>query len=276
MKWEKTLKILISHCQNLKELKDSKGDTLLHKAVSLGNHQFARILINAGIDLATENRSQATPMDQAVKNGKFAIVEEFIYQYEGSKYSRLLDNAIEAGQQKIVDFLVSMGTNKYESVDEFGMTSMHNAVQEGRLEMVKVLLENGSKPNAQNNFLLSPLHMAVTEYANITKSARNGSNSNNLWENAAKYAEIVKLISFSCDNHDCQNFDGNTALHIAAKEGLIEIVEILMPFYSDLLIENKKGKTPVEIAYDKNEAVGDLLMKEIERRYELKSNFITI
>ena len=78
MKWENSLKILISYCQNLKALKDSHGDTLLHKAVSLGNTQFARILMNAGIDLATENRSQATPMDQAVRNGNFAVIEEMI------------------------------------------------------------------------------------------------------------------------------------------------------------------------------------------------------
>ena len=57
----------------------------------------------------------------------------------------------------------------------------------------------------------------------------------------------------------------------------IQYVFLVLEFkYTDLLIENKKGKTAVEVAYDNNEAVGDLLMKEIERRYELKSNFITI
>ena len=108
MKWDKTLKILILHCPNLNALKDSQGDTLLHKAVSLGNTPFARILMNAGIDLSTENRFKATPMDQAVKSGKFTVVKELIYDYEGSRYSQLLDYAIEAGQKKIVDFLLSI------------------------------------------------------------------------------------------------------------------------------------------------------------------------
>ena len=274
---EKTLKILISYCQNLKALTDNHGLTLIHKAAILGNCQFVKILMEAGLSLNAETKWGATPMDLAVTSGQFAIVGVFISHYETSRYNQLLDNAIRANQKKIVDFLVSRVPDQQPPVNHFGNTSMHYAVRDGKLEMVKSLLSCGwGKSNLQNQFLLSPLHIAVGEYANIMKNARKASNSNNLCEDARKYAEIIKLISFSCNNHHCQDFDGNTALHIAVREGLIEIVEILMPFYSDLLVENKKGKTAVEVAYDKNEAIGDLLMKEIERRYELKSNFITI
>ena len=155
-----------------------------------------------------------------------------------------------------------------DSVDSFGNNSMHDAVQKGQIEMVKGLLERLSKPNAQNQFLLSPLHIAVNKYAKITKLERNGTKSKT--ENAGTYTEIVKLISFSCDNHDCQDFDGNTTLHIAAREGLIEIVEILMPFYENLLIENVREETPLTLAYGRDDSIGDsirdLLMKEIESR----------
>ena len=151
-----------------------------------------------------------------------------------------------------------------DSVDSFGNNSMHDAVQKGQLKMVKGLLERLSKPNAQNQFLLSPLHMAVSEYAKVTKNVEKATKS--IGMKAGRYAEIVKVISFSCNNHDCQDFNGNTALHIAAQEGLIEIVEILMPFYGNLFIENKMGETPLALAYGKDDGVGDLLMKEVDKR----------
>ena len=59
---------------------------------------------------------------------------------------------------------------------------------------------------------------------------------------------------------------GATALHIAAREGLIEIVKILMPLYKNLLIKNKKENTPVELAYGRDDTIGDLLMEEIAKR----------
>ena len=262
---EKTLKILISYCQNLKALTNDQGITLLHKAASLGNSQFFKILMDAGLSLNTETKWGATPIDVAVTSGQFAIVQEFISHYETSRYNQLLDNAIRANQKKIVDFLVSR-VPEQQPVNDFGNTSMHDAVRDGQLERVKYLLGFGVNPNEQNQFLLSPLHTAVREYANIIKNARKASNSNNLCEDARKYAEIVKLISFSCNNHHCQDFDGNTALHIAVREGLIEIVKILMPFYENLFIENKRGETPLVLAHGRDECIGDLLMKEIERR----------
>ena len=262
---EKTLKILLSYCQNQKALTDDRGFTLLHQAASLGNCEFVKILMDAGLSLNTETKWGATPMDLAVTSGQFAIVGVFISHYETSRYNQLLDNAIRANQKKIVDFLVSR-VPEQQPVNDFGNTSMHDAVRDGQLERVKYLLGFGVKPNTQNQFLLSPLHMAVREYANIIKNARNASNSNNLCDDAGKYAEIIKLISFSCDNHHCQDFDGNTALHIAAREGLIEIVKILMPLYKNLLIKNKKENTPVELAYGRDDTIGDLLMQEIVKR----------
>ena len=266
---EKTLKILISYCKNLKALTDDQGFTLIHKAASLGSCQFVKILMEAGLSLNAETKWGVTPMDLAVTSGQFAIIGVFISHYETSRYNQLLDNAIRANQKKIVDFLVSRVPDQ-QPVNHFGNTSMHYAVRDGKLEMVKSLLSCGwGKSNVQNQFLLSPLHIAVGEYANIMKNARKASNSNNLCEDARKYAEIIKLISFSCNNHHCQDFDGNTALHIAAREGSIEIVRILMPLYKNLQIKNKKDNTPIDLTYGRNDAVRNLLMHEIVKRCQL-------
>ena len=266
--WENTLKILLSHCQNVKALTDDQGNTLLHNAASLGDARFVRILIDAGIDLATENLLGETPMDSALKQKCFVIIKEFIHDYEASRQDKLLDDAISAGKENIIQFLLLTFSkmSKYSSVDEFGVTPIHNAVEIGQLRMVKFLLVNLAEPNSQNKFLVSPLHMAVTEYGKIRQKARKESNSNSLEEKAKNYAEIVKLILSSCDNPDCQDSEGNTALHIAARDGSTEIVKILMPFYKNLLIKNMRDNTPVDLAYARDGDLGNMLMEEIERR----------
>ena len=258
------MNILLSHCQQIEKLTDDKGNTLLHKAAILGNSQFFKIIMDAGIDLASENKDRETPMDLAAIEGQIGIIEDFIYCYEGSKHKRLLDFAQSAGKRYIVQFLLS---TVFHFVDDFGNTPMHNAVQKGSLQMVKVLLGRCLAPNAQNHFGVSPLHIAVREIANIIKSTRKETVSNNdQTKKVDELVEIVKFISISCDNLDCQDFDGNTALHIAAREGLIEIVEILMPLYKNLSIKNKKENTPVELAYGRDDTIGDLLMDEIVKR----------
>ena len=116
------------------------------------------------------------------------------------------------------------------------------------------------------------MHLAVREYAKVTKTIRKGrkeTNFYNLLKKANELAEIVKMISLTCNNHDCQDFDGNTALHIAAREGSIEIVRILMPLYKNLQIKNKKDNTPIDLTYGRNDAVRNSLMHEIVKRSQL-------
>ena len=73
-------------------------------------------------------------------------------------------------------------------------------------------------------------------------SDQNQAKSSKVSEN---YLEIIKLLASTCHNPDCQDFDGNTPLHLAVEENLIQIVKGLVPFYKDLNIENKQGDTPV-------------------------------
>ena len=56
---------MLSHCQQIEKMTDDKGNTLLHKAAILGNSQFFKIIMDAGIDLASENKDRETPMDLA-------------------------------------------------------------------------------------------------------------------------------------------------------------------------------------------------------------------
>ena len=262
--WEKTLIILLSCFQDLKAVTDNQGNTLLHKAAISGNIQFVRILIDAGIGLTTENMDGLTPMESAVIHGHLCIIKDFIHHYEASKYLQLLHIAMRVKENKIKQFLQSI-LSKYK--DECGNTFVHIAFQEGRLDLVKVLLSN-----EQNNCLVSPMHLAVREYAKVTKTIRKGrkeTNFYNLLKKADELVEIVKMISLTCINHDCQDFDGNTALHIAAREGSIEIVRILMPLYKNLQIKNKKDNTPIDLTYGRNDAVRNLLMHEIVKRCQL-------
>ena len=117
--------------------------------------------------------------------------------------------------------------------------------------------------NAQNNFNISPLHIALRKYS---KMIRIGNETK-----AEKFREIIELILSTFHNLQCQDFDGNTALHIAVEDNLIEIVKKLVPFYQNLEIENKLGYTPYMSAkFHKHFAIIDFLNVELKKRVDLE------
>ena len=61
-----------------------------------------------------------------------------------------------------------------------------------------------------------------------------------------------------------KNNHGETPLHIAAREGHIDIAELLINKGADVNAKNNYGKTPFD--YAKNEEIRQLLKRELEMR----------
>ena len=112
----------------------------------------------------------------------------------------------------------------------FGFTPLHIAVSEGRLDIAKLLLQNGADPNAQNRFSgNTPLHLTVSSKG---------------------YPEIAKLLLANKANPNAKNNKGDTPLHFAAFKGYQNIAEILVKNRAAPNAKNKKNKTPLDVAYD--------------------------
>ena len=86
-------------------------------------------------------------------------------------------------------------------------TILHSAAANGNLDIARFYVESGQYLNAQNGFRNTPLHCAI----------------------AACHHDVINVIMTSphaVEQMDLsvQNIDGDTALHLAAKAGMVDLV----------------------------------------------------
>ncbi|AGJ98955.1 Ankyrin repeat domain protein [Wolbachia endosymbiont of Drosophila simulans wNo] len=95
--------------------------------------------------------------------------------------------------------------------DRAGFTALHNAAHSGHLDVVKLLISKGADVHARNIEGSTPLHSAVIS------------------ENKTTVKAIVeKLTIAGADSNTKDYTDGKTPLHIAAQNGLVEVVKVLL------------------------------------------------
>ena len=127
---------------------------------------------------------------------------------------------------------------------------LHIASKNGRLEIVKLLIEKGAEVNAKTKNGLTALVCA----------------------GGTQKHEIIKVLLENKANVDVQNTSKNTALHLAARVGKEETVKLLLAYGADVSIKNKRGQTALDVA--KNETIKQILLNPIEP--EITGNIFVI
>jgi len=105
-------------------------------------------------------------------------------------------------------------------------TPLHNAVGEGHIEIVKLLINKGANVSAITTEGRTPLHMACY----------NGNK------------EIIECLINEGADINKQEKDGNTAVHILAERGWPEALSFLLGKNPDLSIKNCYGLTAPEVS----------------------------
>jgi ankyrin repeat protein len=124
--------------------------------------------------------------------------------------------------------------------DDDGFTALMYACDKNNIEIVKLLIENGSAINIQNNDGFTAL-MYACEKDNI---------------------EIVKLLIENDADINIQNNDGITALMIVCKKDNFEIAKLLIKNGADLNIQDGDGDTALMVAcYKDNIEISKLLIE---------------
>jgi serine/threonine protein kinase len=135
-----------------------------------------------------------------------------------------LNNAVMEGRIADVRQFIAQGEDLNESRGR-GRPPLVTAVQNGDLELVKLLIAAGAKVNPRTDFM-GPIHYAVV----------------------ARRREILEFLLDQGASVNAQDNTGDTALSLAAKRGDAEIVELLLRRGANPAIKNLEGKLPVEHA----------------------------
>ncbi len=95
---------------------------------------------------------------------------------------------------------------KPDTIDEYGKTQLHRAVDRGDLNWTAWLLTDGADPNSRDSYGRSPLHAAA--WNNQLDIARH------LLENGARANEV--------------DGDKNSPLHLAKNKNYLEMIKLLL------------------------------------------------
>lgn len=138
------------------------GDTALMCAASYGSANACRVLLAAGADAQAENQTQTQPISEAATVEVARILVEAgadINFVDGSGDWPLKQAAGEDDPEK-VRALLALGAS-VETASSEG-TALHEAVRADALAVMRILLEAGADPSAQDTDLYGTLWYART------------------------------------------------------------------------------------------------------------------
>ncbi|XP_030851100.1 transient receptor potential cation channel subfamily A member 1 homolog isoform X3 [Strongylocentrotus purpuratus] len=252
---------------------DEELGTPLHAACTEGHLDIVNLLFEAGEGqglleqmLTDVNSDRSTPLHLAVDSGYFEIVELCLSKSANvnchrDNRSTPLHAACVAGNLKIVELLLQKGAH-VNSVNADRATPIHRACSFNRHKIVEHLLEKGARIEAKDKDNFTPLLIAASSGHSATIKVLLGKKANIaaidkhdktafFWaaeENKPEALQALlehrmasKILEYS-DRYD------NTALHIAAENGYLGIVRILLNNGAALDWKNEDEETPIHVA----------------------------
>ena len=254
--------------------KDVDGTTPLHSAIIVGNVAAVNCLIGLGANVEAVGKNGVTPLMMAATSGNQDIVEALIlaqvdldraHTYAGST---ALHFAAEMGHEAVIRRLCAAGANA-DSRKVNGGTPLHSAADANQVGAAAVLLRDCG---ARTNLLLmedtTPLYLAaqrgfvrmvelLVEFApgDIDYAMAKSSYSNHV---AVREKSADAQMWYAPKNTEVGN--GATALHAAAENGHLEVVEKLLALGARQL-GSMQGATPLVTALQyKHKAIAMALL----------------
>ncbi|KAF4322134.1 hypothetical protein G195_003269 [Phytophthora kernoviae 00238/432] len=269
------------------EAPDEEGFTPLLLCASLGQSDAVDMLINHGANTEARTSGGYLNAAQLAVEGNYSATLKVLLESGGFDTGEtgqtthfLLHACSGRGLVDCVRVLVDhiqqrQGTFGYDAVnvcDAEGNTPLIYAVSNGIVDITECLLAAGAGPDVKDYFGRSPLHFALLCNNAVTREA--------LVNLLIQYDADVNMkdtdgdapLHASCAMDDrltctlllltngaaiCANAIGNHPTHIAARNGAVETLRILLDYGGDMNLKNYEGKTPLGIArmYDQQAVI---------------------
>ena len=276
------------------EVVDSDGNTLLHIACAKGNSTMVEFLVRNGADVSKSNRHGDAPIHITCKccqlNSLKAILGSKICNpnqqndcgdtalhivcrmsiNEAIPYFRVLVST-PGINPKIINH---EGMVPFEPIEN-DVNILHSACAKGEIELVELLVKNGTNVLKLDSHGQAPIHIACmfsrldilrillgSTYCDSNQQTADGNTALHIVCRMRTGRELQFLqvltstpgINTTLVNHEgitpCNvvGNDGNNLLHVACAKGNITMVELLLKNGADILKRNRHGDGPIHIA----------------------------
>ena len=182
--------------------------------------------------------------------------------------------AVTAGNNEAVEFLLQLKTVNIDHTNEEGKTALMLACVRGHEDIVHSLLSARANVNIKNNKgwtalmiaskhnHISIIHMLLQANANPHLKLSDGSNALMIASYYGNYEVVDLLISKGVDPN-VQRKDGMNAFLLACQKGHIQIVELLLKEQVDSNVQRNSGGNAFTLACQNGHTqIVELLLKE--------------
>ncbi len=236
------------------------GRSLLHLACVRGNVSLVRTLISKyKANVTARDDYNNTPLLVAALHGKEEVVLTLIKEFgcdiniKGFRDESLLYKACREGDVSLVKTLCKYKAD-VNARDDHNDTPLHVAALNGKEEVVLTLIkEFGCDINIKGQLGRSLLHHAC--HGGHVYLVR-----------TLVHKELMSVLVV--------DHNGDTPLHICSSRGHADCIEVLLLANAPVLVRNKSGKTPAEIAVSRVKLVYDIYMRY--NHHKLQVNYAVI
>lgn len=232
----------------LKEVSDVDGSSIFLIAVQTGNLALVKHLISKGVDLNAKNSMGMNALHIAAETGNNDLVQFLIEScslnpYEADSKNRNIFYIAEVqGDTALIDYL-QFYAFRHKLIHEVLQEAIK--IQDQEESLTKLLKDNKAQ------FLIENINQKFNGYNAVQLGLRMGANVSlvgKLLGLSTEQAKKTKTMLGSAYNvvNDIETQDGYALLHIAAKQGRNDIVDLLLQNKADINLSSKyTGRTPV-------------------------------
>jgi ankyrin repeat protein len=269
--------------------KDEEGNTALHKAVKSFLIQDIRTLLDQGADPNVKDSQGRTPLmyvgiwgdyqeEHKMEIAKLLVEKGSDVNAVDSYGDDVLTFLTAYNLPRITEYLISQGA-KVDHLNSNGRTALSQAAENGKIDVVRVLLQHGADPNLRGekmgwSALDTAIHYHHQDIVEAMMSAiKPGADSSGLITSAREgNVEMLQMFIGRGVDLNLQDEAGMTALLAAIDKGHEHIVRILLDSGSSPELINKpgygslRGETALCMASRKKliQSVRDLLAKNAD------------
>jgi ankyrin repeat protein len=284
----KAVKTLVARDPGVIQSRGEDGVTPLHEAVRYGDAEMVKFLIAHGADVKARCYNAFTPLHLTDDAGIARILIRNGADPKSSSWvGTVLDNAVRDENLEVIDVLLEAGeTLTFEQLVELGRTDrvakmlkeqpslaktprcLHAAAHNGRLEIARLLLDNGADPNLDFGRIINipgpytPFSDAVLareyEIAKLLceRGAKMAVSGGKFYDNLLHEAVATRDIRFvqlmlehgANPNSQKNRLRPMSPLHLAANIGDIKKCKLLIEHKTDVNARTPDGATPLMFA----------------------------
>ena len=236
---------------------NSAGNHALHIASNSGMSMAVQVLVDLGADTNAVNKHGQTPLHAAAGGKKDCTEVCEILLKHGAKMDAVdkdgnqpLQWACKWGHVETGNLLLSCGADT-NAVNKCGQTPLHTAAsgESDCPELCVILLKQDARIDAVDEDGNQPLHLACKQGHTKTVNLLLSHSADARAINGNGHSPLL-LISKRITGSKKRGVgrEGNHALHIISKNGMLMAVQVLVDLGADTNVVNKHGQTPLHAA----------------------------